>query len=125
MDADAIQKLEGERYAAMLQRDVATLDRLLHDDLVYVHLNGTADTKASYVARLRDGVMEYRHVERSDVTVKVHPHAALVFCRLSMSVMVRGDLREVEARTLVVWTRLGEIWRVIGVHSGAILPDLK
>jgi ketosteroid isomerase-like protein len=120
MDAAAIQKLEDERYAAMLRRDFATLDRLLHDDLVYVHLNGAADTKASYVARLRDGVQEYRRIERSDLIVKVHPQAALVFCRVSMSVTVRGDAREVEARLLVAWTQQGENWQVIGVHSATV-----
>ncbi len=125
MDAAAIRKLEDERYAAMLHRDVATLDRLLHDDLVYVHSNGAADMKATYVAGLRDGVLEYRRIERSDVTVKVYPHAALVFSRNSMSVTVRGQAREVEARMLAVWTRLGETWQVIGVQSAAVPPDPK
>jgi ketosteroid isomerase-like protein len=126
MDADEIQKLEDERYAAMLGKDIATLDRLLHDDLVYMHSTGVADTKASYIARLRDGVSEYRRIERSDVSIKIHPHVALVFSRLSMSVTVRGQAREVEARVLVVWIPSDDdIWRLIGVQSGAIPPDLK
>jgi ketosteroid isomerase-like protein len=126
MDVDEIQRLEDKRYAAMLGKDVATLDRLLHDDLVYMHLNGVADTKASYIAGLLDGVSEYRRIERSDVSIKIHPHAALVFSRLSMSVTVRAQAREVEARVLVVWTPSGDnIWRLIGVQSGAIPPHLK
>ena len=126
MDADEIRKLEDERCAAMLGKDIATLDRLLHDDLVYVHSSGVADTKASYIARLREGVSEYRSIERSDVSIKVHSHAALVFSRISMSVTVRGQARQVEARVLVVWTPSGDnIWRLIGVQSGAIPPNLE
>jgi len=125
MDAEAIQKLEEERYAAMLHPNVATLERLLHDDLLYVHSNGTADTKASYIARLREGAFKYRRIERSDVIVRVFPDSALVFSRLSMSVIMRGEAREVDARLLVVWARFGELWQVIGVQSGAIPPELK
>jgi len=35
-----ILRLEDERYAAMLARDVTTLERLLDDDLVYMHSSG-------------------------------------------------------------------------------------
>ena len=54
-----IMRLEDERYAAMLAKDVAALERLLHPDLVYMHSSGIADTKASYIAGVRDRVWDY------------------------------------------------------------------
>lgn len=42
-----IKTLEDRRYKAMLNNDVATLDQLLSDKLVYTHSNGQRDTKGS------------------------------------------------------------------------------
>jgi hypothetical protein len=50
-----IRNLEDSRYAAMLAKDIDTLNFLLHDDLTYVHSTGDIDTKQSYMAGLNDG----------------------------------------------------------------------
>ena len=63
---DEIAALEDARYTAMLKGDVATLERLLHPVLVYMHSSGVADSKASYISGLRDGVLNYQHIERAD-----------------------------------------------------------
>jgi hypothetical protein len=45
-----ILAIERERVAAMVNRDLATLDKILADDLTYTHSGGRTDTKASFVA---------------------------------------------------------------------------
>jgi hypothetical protein len=52
------------------KKDVAALERILHDDLLYVHSSGgVADSKESYIAGLRDGLWDYSQISRS---VPVH-----------------------------------------------------
>ena len=46
---ERVQQLEDARYAAMVSKDIETLDRLLDDKLIYMHSTGLADTKASYI----------------------------------------------------------------------------
>ena len=60
-----IERLEDERYQAMLDKDAPTLERLLHPDLVYMHSSGVADSKESYINGLLSGVWD----SRSDKTV--------------------------------------------------------
>ena len=43
--------------------DYAMLDKFLADDLTYTHSTGAADTKASYIQKLKDGKMRYFKVE--------------------------------------------------------------
>ena len=50
---------EDERYAAQLQSDVNALDRLLADDLVYIHSNAQVDSKQAFIDSLRSGVVKY------------------------------------------------------------------
>jgi ketosteroid isomerase-like protein len=114
-----IQRLEDERYAAMLGKDVAALERLLHPDLVYMHSSGIADTKASYIAGVRDGVWTYHRIERSDQTVLRHGTLALVFHALKMDISVRGAPKSLNNRALAVWVAdEAGVWRLIAVQSG-------
>ena len=123
MDMDAMAAdvaREDERYAAMLAGDVGALERLLHDDLVYMHSSGVADTKASYLEGLRDGVWDYRRIQRGDATLKVRPTLALVFNRVSMSIAVRGVAKQLDNRALAVWVPSAGGWQLVALQSGAI-----
>ena len=120
MDVIDIARLEDERYATMVAKDVDALARLLHDDLVYMHSSGVADTKASYIAGIRDGVWDYRKIERGDQTVRMHAGVALVFNRLMIDIAVRGVAKLLNNRALAVWVRDGSSWQLIAVQSGPI-----
>src|SRR4029450_1136152 len=49
-----ILSLEARRIEAMVKKDIATLDALLADDLTYTHSGGTTDTKASFIALIKE-----------------------------------------------------------------------
>ena len=52
--AREILELDVRRVAAMVARDTATLEPLLAEDLTYTHSGGYTDTKASFVAFIRN-----------------------------------------------------------------------
>jgi ketosteroid isomerase-like protein len=115
---DEIAALEDARYTAMLKGDVATLERLLHPVLVYMHSSGVADSKASYISGLRDGVWNYQHIERADQKTVVQGNTALVFNRLLIRIKVRGVHKELDNRAVAVWVRDSNEWRLLGLQSG-------
>lgn len=115
-----ILRLEDERYAAMLAKDVRALERLLDEQLVYMHSSGIADTKESYIRGLRDGVWDYQRIGRTDQTVKVSGDTALVFNRLAISIKVRGEQKALDNRALAVWVRRDGAWRLLALQSGAV-----
>jgi len=49
-----ILDLEKQRIAAMVKKDVVTLDALLADDMSYTHSGGTTDTKASFIKLIKE-----------------------------------------------------------------------
>jgi hypothetical protein len=49
-----ILDLETKRIAAMVAKDIPTLDALLGDELSYTHSGGTTDTKASFLALIKE-----------------------------------------------------------------------
>lgn len=54
-----IRALEDRRFDAMVRADVAALDELLSERLVYSHTRGNRDTNTSYRERVRDGDLAY------------------------------------------------------------------
>ncbi len=117
-----VRELEEQRYGAMVKADLSTLDRLLDDALTYTHSNGIVDTKASYLAGVRDKVWEYKDISRVNERIVVRANCALVFCRLQIALSVRGTPREVDSNALAVWAQDREQLRLLAVHSSPAAP---
>jgi ketosteroid isomerase-like protein len=117
---ERVQQLEDARYAAMVSKDIETLDRLLDDKLIYMHSTGVADTKASYIDGLRTGVWDYQSVERTEQRVQVDGDIGMVFCKMSIRLITRGVFKAFDSRALAVWVRKPDGWRLLAVQSGAI-----
>ena len=115
-----ITRLEDQRYAAMLGKDADALQRLLHDDLVYMHSSGVADTKKSYIDGLREGVWDYSRIDRDDQTIRIAGPLALVFNRISISIAIRGVRKELANKALAVWSKDTGAWQLIALQSSAI-----
>ncbi len=115
-----VRGLEEQRYGAMLGGDLATLDRLMDDELTYTHSNGVVDTKTSYLAGIRDKVWEYKNISRQNERVIVRGSCALVFCRLRIDLSVRGTPKKVDSNALAVWAQDGQQSRLLAVHSSPV-----
>lgn len=115
-----IEAAEEARFAAVQTADTAALAPLLHDRLVYMHSSGVADTKQSYLDGLRDGTWVYRRADRSEQRIEVQDNLALVFNRLQLDLLVKGEPKQVDARALSVWTRVVGQWQLIAVQSGPV-----
>ena len=86
----AVRKLEAQRAEAMLKADVATLGRILGDDLTYVHGSGVVDTKQSLLASISSGKMKYVAFDEIDLKVRVYGGAAVLTGKLAVKAK-RGD----------------------------------
>ena len=120
-DIDAVLEAERRRYGAMREADVAALEKLLHPDLVYVHSLGEADSRDSYLDKLRRGSIAYAQVATDDVTVKVHGNCALVFARMCADALLDGQPRRINNRSLAVWNNSDGPWRLVA-YQPTVLP---
>jgi hypothetical protein len=117
MNAQHVLALEEQHFAAMVAGDVAALERLLDDALTYTHSSGAVDTKASYIAGVRDKLWDYKAIVRENERVVLRGDTALAFCRLRIDVVASGAARKVDSSALAVWVRNGADWRLLAVHS--------
>lgn len=86
-------KAEQDRYAAQMKGDVPAMQRLIGDDLVYIHSSTVQDTKASFIESIRSGNVKYRKMKRGDVKVRTYGCIAIVSGGASFDVTVKGEDR--------------------------------
>ena len=106
--------LEDERLAAMVAADVDTLDRILADDLSYVHTTAAIDTKESLTSGLASGRLNYESITpTAERAVRTYSDSAIV--RGGAHVHVNGNHFSLEY-TVVYVNNDGE-WRMTSWHA--------
>ena len=118
---EAILKLEDQRFKAMVAGDVATLDRILADDLTYVHSNGQLETKAEFLARLKSGELKYKAMPRTDVKVSMLGCAAVVTGKVEADVESKGQRLSFPMRFTDVYLKKNDgNWQMVAWQSSRI-----
>jgi ketosteroid isomerase-like protein len=112
-----IRALEDRRYRAMIEGDVAALESLLGDDLVYTHSTSLVDSKASYLERLRSKTVIYRTAERPEARVQVHGDTAVITGEVRLEVIVDASPRAMRSRFTNVWARRPRGWQMVAWQS--------
>jgi ketosteroid isomerase-like protein len=118
---DARQKevlaAEEARRNAMLQSDVATLNRLLSDVMVYTHSSGGKDSKASWLSKLSDGSLRYDRLAFTDLNVTVVNDTALLTGRMNATAVHSGQPRMVDSLYLAVWVKQPTGWQLVAAQG--------
>ena len=108
-----ILDLENQRLAAMVAADADTLDRILADDLSYVHTTAAIDTKESLISGLASGRLNYESITPSERVVRTYHGCAIV--RGGAHVHVNDNHFSLEFT--VVYVRSSGDWQMTSWHA--------
>ena len=100
-------KAEQARYAAQTSGDFAALERMIGDDLVYIHSSSNVDTKASFIESQRSGTVKYRSMKPLEIKVRAYGGIGIVSGRLDVEVSVRGQDNTLRLWFHSVWAKRG------------------
>ena len=124
-DADEeIVAREAELRAAQLAADVAALDRLIADELLFAGPDGQLGTKVQDLEAHGSGVVRFRAHEPEELRVRrVGAGVAIASLRARLTVEVGGQTVQGTYRYTRVWAREdGRTWRVVGGQVSEIAP---
>lgn len=113
---------EDARYRAQTTEDFAAMDRLLGDDLVYIHSSTVVDSKASYIELIRSGEVHYRTMKRDDVTVRTYGCIAIITGHANYEVTIKGKDVSVELRFHAVWAKRGGDLKFVSWQATRVPP---
>jgi ketosteroid isomerase-like protein len=118
-----IREIERQRFRAMERVDVATLNRILSDDLIYTHANGLQQTKAELIGVLGSGDIRYESITPGDdVRVRIFDQAAVVAGRASIKIKARGEEQSFAICYLDVYVKQDGRWQMVAWQSSRIAP---
>jgi ketosteroid isomerase-like protein len=109
--------LDKKRMTAMAQKDIATLNALLSNDLVYTHSNARIDTKQSLIGNMESGSTVYIAVEPSDVKAHDLGDAVVLTGSCRISVMSQGRPNSFSVRFTDVYSNKGGQWQMVTWQS--------
>jgi|SRR5689334_14134781 uncharacterized protein DUF4440 len=123
-DADSarseVTAAEKARAAAFVNHDVATLDKLLRDDLTYIHASGRIDDKKSLVDAIRSDELHYISWVPKEIKVRVIGQTAVVNGEYAVKVINRKaspDTLDLNIFFLTVYIRSNGQWQQIAWQS--------
>lgn len=120
-DTNTIRDLEKQRFCAMRDGDVDTLDALCADEMYYLHSNATRDTKSALLAKLRSQELRCTDARHDpDEHVVVMGDTAIAAGAVTGTVYVNGNAVELCNRALAVWARQSGRWRLLAYQSTQI-----
>jgi ketosteroid isomerase-like protein len=109
--------LDRKRMNAMAQKDIATLNALISDNLVYTHSTARLDTKKSLIEAMESGRTVYTGVEPSDVKAQDLGDAVVLTGSARIHVMSNGKPNNFGVRFTDVYVNNGGQWQMVAWQS--------
>ena len=116
-NAQTIIELDRKRMQAMSEKDLATLDAILADDLIYTHSSARVDTKQSLIANMKSGATVYSSIEPSDVKAQDLGDAVVLTGVARIRVTSGGKPNAFAVRFTDVYANKGGQWQMVTWQS--------
>lgn len=118
------QAVEALRLA-MLTGDGKALDELLHDDLIYMHSSGHAQTKTNVKSDLA-GKTFFASLVYSDLAIKKEDNVGTVTATVDQTKNLPGGRARASRLTILqIWLNSGPTWKLLARSSYLITPTVS
>jgi len=113
-----------EKYrTAILQRDIATLEKIWADDYVFVNAAGDVLTKTERLANVRSGATTLDSINQEEtVAVRVYQNSAVATSRVTLKGQYSGQPISGEYRSTLVWVKGPGGWQLVSNQLTALKP---
>ena len=110
---DQIILLEEELLSAMKAGDIAVLEQLIHDDLVFNIPNGLTISKSIDLETYSSGVMKIFDIEITERTIKSLDDCSIVAVTVNLKAKYGDQVIDGTYKYLRVWKLFGKSWKII------------
>lgn len=115
-EKDVLAAMESWKQA-MLKKDRAAFDRVLHPDLSYGHSSGLIETRAQAIQHVTTSAATYDAINFADTQVRVHGDTALVTGKVELHQRSHEKVNVVNLVVLSVWAKTPQGWQMIARQS--------
>lgn len=113
-----------EKYrGALLQRDIAALEKIWADDYIFVNASGDVLTKAQRLANVKSGTTTLDSIkEEENITVRVYQNSAVATSRVTIKGQYSGQPTSGQYRSTHVWVKGPAGWQLVSNQLTTLVP---
>lgn len=111
---EEVLKADEVRNDALQKGDVAALDKIYADDLVYANATGALLTKQQHLADVKGKTLHFISFKHEDVKAVVHGDTGLVTGISKSEVEYKGSVSKSHRRFLNVFSKRNGSWLCVG-----------
>jgi len=119
--AKAVLAVEREWISAVLKQDKAALERLMADDIVYVHGDGNVESKAHFIEQMTNGTKQ--QLDGVFKNTKVRQYGDIVITEhltlIKTPKVPAGEALEIS----LVWGKPSGQWQLLSRHASRLKPE--
>jgi len=112
-----IIKSESKLLNAFTNKDLITLDSLIHDSALFILPNGLTVTKVIVLDNYREGNTAMTAIKSSDQKINFIDNTAVVSVNLEMTGKYNDQVISQQFRYIRVWKLFDDFWQVIAASG--------
>ena len=117
-----VRLAQRQRFEAMINHDAFALDTLLDDDLSYVHIGRSRQSRKQFISTIGKGSVVYESIAPSRIRVRVYDGLALAMGRSDIQTRQAGVVSRFGVRFTEVYVRREGRW-VLAAWEARRLPS--
>lgn len=114
-----IVNLSKDKWKWMADKNVDKLASLFHDDSRFIHMSGTW-SKERELEIIKTGDIWYKQANVHDVVVKIFDDTAIIWNRITLESLVRGNEAKVEFTVTEVYQKHGKTWKLLDLTFSSV-----
>jgi len=99
-----------EFHQALVQKDIAAINKQTDEALSYGHSNGWIETKTDFIKNLETGFMKYRGYKEDSLTITMNGDVANARFVADISATLNGNDGNFHLKVLEVWVKKNKRW---------------
>jgi hypothetical protein len=111
--------LSKKKWQWMADKNVDELAKLFDDKAKFVHMSGTWK-KDEELDIIKTGSIWYKKADVKDVAVELVGNTAIIWSRIMLSAMVRGNEANTEFTVTEVYTKQGSDWKLLALTFSSV-----
>lgn len=118
--SEEIVNLSREKWRWMSERNMDSLEKLFHEDAVFVHMGG-AMSRTQELEVIRTGKIQYKHADIQEASARIIGTTAIVLSRIRLLAVVGGNEVTNPFMVTEVYVREGDAWKLAALSFTRLL----
>ena len=116
-----ISALLDQYTQALLEKDVAALDRIWADDLSFINLRGELLTKQNRLANIKSGATAFKSIRLSDKRIRTYGEVGVATVQVTLEAQYSGQEGSGDYGVTTVWAKPKDTWQLVAVHMTRVV----